>query len=439
MEFNHIATLIFGLAILHTFFAGKFNQLAHHHPEGSMKENIYHFLGEIEVVFGIWLIPLFVFYVAEFGYDGLLLYLEGSSKDPSATGVNMTEPLFVIVIMVIAATRPVINFSKNMISFLTRFIYLPSESAKFYVTVLIVAPILGSFITEPAAMTIAALQLKNGFFKKHPSEVLKYTTIGLLFVNVSIGGTLTHFAAPPVLMVQGAWEWDIAFMISNFGWKSVIAIVISTTIVAFAFLKEFKRLDTVDTQDVIHETKIPFYVTFVHILALAFTVFTSHHPILFILGFMFFLGWCAISDEYQDELQIKPALLVGFFLAGLVIHGGLQKWWITPLIASLDQVSLFFGSTILTAFNDNAAITYLSSLALPSGFSDPNTIIGMKKFAVVAGAVSGGGLTIIANAPNPAGNSILKGFFGEEGINPLKLFLYALPPTIIAGLCLMLL
>ena len=97
------------------------------------------------------------------------------------------------------------------------------------------------------------------------------------------------------------------------------------------------------------------------------------------------------------------------------------------------------GSTILTAFNDNAAITYLSTLALPEGFSDLASPEGIKKFAVVAGAVTGGGLTVIANAPNPAGNSILKSHFGPEGINPAKLALFAIPPTVLAGLCFMVL
>jgi Na+/H+ antiporter NhaD/arsenite permease-like protein len=91
---------------------------------------------------------------------------------------------------------------------------------------------------------------------------------------------------------------------------------------------------------------------------------------------------------------------------------------------------VFFGATILTAFNDNAAITYLATLV--PGFTD-----GMK-YAVVAGAVTGGGLTVIANAPNPAGQTILKRYF-PDGVAPLQLFVWALPPTIIMGLCFMLL
>jgi hypothetical protein len=51
---------------------------------------------------------------------------------------------------------------------------------------------------------------------------------------------------------------------------------------------------------------------------------------------------------------------------------------------------------------------------------------------LVSGALTGGGLTVIANAPNPAGFSILKPSFEEGAISALYLFLYALPPTIIA-------
>jgi hypothetical protein len=79
-----------------------------------------------------------------------------------------------------------------------------------------------------------------------------------------------------------------------------------------------------------------------------------------------------------------------------------------------------FGATILTAFNDNAAITYLATLV--PNFSD------QLKIAVVSGAIAGGGLTVIANAPNPAGQSLLQKYF-PHGIAPLSLLLAALFPT----------
>jgi Na+/H+ antiporter NhaD/arsenite permease-like protein len=118
--------------------------------------------------------------------------------------------------------------------------------------------------------------------------------------------------------------------------------------------------------------------------------------------------------------------LVGFFLAGLVVHGGLQGWWIEPVLRSLDEGPLFLGAVVLTAFNDNAAITYLATLV--PGVTDA------LKYAVVAGAVTGGGLTVIANAPNPAGQAILQRFF-PDGVSPVRLFLGALPPTVVVALC----
>jgi Na+/H+ antiporter NhaD/arsenite permease-like protein len=113
-----------------------------------------------------------------------------------------------------------------------------------------------------------------------------------------------------------------------------------------------------------------------------------------------------------------------------VIHGGLQGWWIEPVLSSLTAVPLFLGSTLLTALNDNAAITYLATLV--PDFTDE------LKYAVVAGAVTGGGLTVIANAPNPAGQNILQRFF-PAGVSPVGLLLGSLVPTVILGLCFLLL
>jgi di/tricarboxylate transporter len=86
---------------------------------------------------------------------------------------------------------------------------------------------------------------------------------------------------------------------------------------------------------------------------------------------------------------------------------------------------LFLGAAILTAFNDNALITYLATLV-------PNMEDALK-IAVVEGAVTGGGLTVIANAPNPAGQALLNRFFGGT-ISPLGLLAGALIPTIIAAI-----
>ena len=176
------------------------------------------------------------------------------------------------------------------------------------------------------------------------------------------------------------------------------------------------------------DVPIPWGVTLVHVLFLAWTVFTAHYPVLFIGGFLFFLGFMSITKTHQNQVELKGAIMVGFFLAGLVTHGGLQGWWIAPVLGSLGEIPLMLTATVLTAFNDNAAITYLSTLV--PGLSESS------KYAVVSGAVNGGGLTVIANAPNPAGQSILGRFF-DHGVNPAKLAISALIPTVIMGICFM--
>jgi hypothetical protein len=323
--------------------------------------------------------------------------------------------------MVVAATRPVVKLAETMISLAARLI--PArEGAAFFLAALGLGPLLGSFITEPAAMTLLALLLKRRYFDQGISRKLAYAMLGLLFVNVSIGGTLTHFAAPPVLMVATKWDWGLAFMLEHFGWRAASACAVSTAIVAALFWKELSGLAVERDAG----GRIPLWLTVTHVAFLALVVVFAHHPNIFFGVFVLFLGLVTATREYQDALKLREGLLVGFFLAGLVVLGSLQAYWLKPLIQSLSGNALFFGATGLTAITDNAALTYLGSLV--EGISDE------LKYALVAGAVVGGGLTVIANAPNPAGVGILqdaKAFEGE-GISPLGLFLGAVPPTVVA-------
>jgi hypothetical protein len=411
-----LASVLFGVAVLHTFCVKKFAHWAHKYPEGSIKENLLHFLAETEVVFGLWAAALFVGIAALKGsLHDAVMYIEG---------LNYTEPKFVLVVMVVAATRPVVKLAEAFISFIARLMPL-TESLAFYVAALSAGALLGSFITEPAAMTLLALVLKRRYFDQGISSKLAYATLGLLFVNVSIGGTLTHFAAPPVLMVASKWEWNTMFMLTHFGWKAALSCVVSTAMVAYYFRNELKKVAVAPG----NSDPIPVWLTFLHIAFLAAVVGFAHHPDVFFGVFMLFLGLVTATKEYQDALKLKEGLLVGFFLAGLVTLGSLQEYWLKPLISSLGGSSLFFGTTALTAITDNAALTYLGSLV--EGISDD------LKYALVAGAVTGGGLTVIANAPNPAGVGILQSskVFEDEGISPLGLFLGALPPTAVAIVC----
>lgn len=439
--FNLVATLLFVCAIVHTFLTGAFRRWAHavqaaheaartgggeaaqRSPERQRGEAVsfgaemLHFLGEVEAVFGLWVVPLLLAITFSRGFGAAEHYL--------GVSVNYTEPVFVVVIMAMAATRPIVRLAEQAMA---RVAALGGgTAAAWWLSILTLGPILGSFITEPAAMTISALLLARRFYELGPSPRLKYATLGLLFVNVSVGGTLTHFAAPPVLMVAGAWGWDLAHMLTHFGWKAIAGIAVSNLLYFAVFRRELRQLGraAAPRADAGPDWPIPAWVTIAHVLFMGWTVFTAHYPALFVGGFLFFIAFVAATGHHQDEINLRPAMLVGFFLAGLVVHGGLQRWWIEPLLGGLEPLALMVGATALTAFNDNAAITYLASLV-------PDFTAEMK-YAVVAGAVTGGGLTVIANAPNPAGQSILQRFFAG-GVSPLGLAVGALVPTLIVGL-----
>ena len=530
--FNLAATLIFFLAIVHTFMTGRFMALSHkwekahaekikngaaHRDSVHHGAELFHFLGEVEAVFGIWVIALVIAILGFYDWKTVVNYI--------GYRVNFTEPLFVVVIMTLAATRPILLLSETLIRKIAGL--LGGTLTAQWLTTLTIGPLLGSFITEPAAMTICALVLSRMLYAHEPSHRFKYATLGLLFVNISVGGTLTHFAAPPVLMVAGLWKWTTAHMLVNFGWKAIVGILLSNGIYFWMFRKEINTLEQkymlVRLKDEIQEKylkrkdmdarfeklvreveaerrtlsafddqiqkvanevrqrlekryipelvakgidqdlvrqafsqrfeeiklramrrglpallpdeqrgpfqdpdwdkrddPVPVWVTIVHVFFMAWTIFNAHHPELFIPGMLFFLGFAEVTKSFQNRVDLKPALLVGFFLGGLVIHGGVQGWWIAPILGNLSEIPLMVGATILTAFNDNAAITFLSTLV-------PDFTESLK-YAVVAGAVAGGGLTIIANAPNPAGVSILKKYFNEE-VSPAGILAGALLPT----------
>ncbi len=536
--FNLVATIIFFCAIIHTFMTSKFLAIAHKWEKGLQDKidrqevpkyfvhhgaKLFHFFGEVEVVFGLWVIVLSAAIV--FFYDRTT-WVNYVSHD-----VNFTEALFVVTVMILAASRPILKLTEAIMQFIANM--LGGSLAAWWLTILTLGPILGSFITEPAAMTISALLLASKLYDLHPSEKFKYATIGLLFVNISVGGTLTHFAAPPVLMVAGPWDWGLLHMMSQFGWKAVLGIVISNGLYFFIFRRDLKALEAEHTlrslKDKIQRTfmrrtdmmvelekigplisremnvrenfeeqaekvmtkiknrlekqylpriiedgaeqalakeafdqrfeevklqkiqevlpiilplekrasfidpnwdnrddKVPAWVTGIHVFFMAWVIYNAHHPELFIPSLLFFLGFTVVTSPYQNRINLIPPMLVGFFLGGLVVHGGVQGWWIAPVLGSLKEVPLMFGATILTAFNDNAAITFLSTLV--PGFTDE------LKYAVVSGAVAGGGLTVIANAPNPAGQSILKNYF-HDGVSALGLLKASVPPTIIVWLC----
>jgi hypothetical protein len=435
--FNLVATVIFLLAIIHTFLAPKILGLSHriqqayeaelreihgpdlqetipHHLRQSIPAAILHFLGEVEAVFGIWVIPL-----------ALLMWI---TKGPEVTrhyldqDVSYIEPLFVVIIMAIAASRPIVQAAACLLGLIAG-----QSPARWWFALLTLGPLLGSFITEPAAMTLCAVLLGREFYRLGPSHRFMYATLGLLFVNISVGGALTNFAAPPVLIVAGKWGWSTFYMLEQFGLRAVAGIIVGNIAYFLIFRKEFAQLAVharvIPPDDADGLEPVPLWITGVHLAFLGWTVLVAHEPALFIGGFLFFLAFTMATTAYQDEINMRPPMLVGFFLAGLVIHGGLQGWWIEPVLSRLSEYPLMIGATVLTAFNDNAAITYLATLV--PNFSD------QLKVAVVSGAIAGGGLTVIANAPNPAGQALLQKYFPGGSIAPGYLFLAALFPTLV--------
>ncbi len=411
LSIEFIAAALFALALVHTFAAKQFERLSHRYPRHA---GLFHLLGEVEVVFGFWAIVLVLVMALVQGGDQALRYAESR---------QYTEPLFVFVVMVVAASRPILQMVIDMVDWTARYAPIRAPLARAWLG-LAAVPLLGSAITEPAAMTIAALLLAPQVFRAGIPERTKYLALGVLFVNVSIGGTLTAFAAPPVLMVAATWHWDSAFMLATFGWKAAIAVLLNATVAVVALRAHLTDIPAPAQADQHPVVRVPKTLVLVHVVFLAGVVALAHHPVAFLGLFLMFLGVMQAYARYQSPPILKEALLVGFFLAGLVVLGGMQQWWLQPIVSSLPPQALFLAATALTALTDNAALTYLGSLIV--GISDA------AKYSLVAGAVAGGGLSVIANAPNPAGVALLRHGFADASIGAAELLVGALLPTLVA-------
>jgi hypothetical protein len=403
---------LFALAVLHTFSTRYFEHLAH---TRTAHAGVWHLLGEVEAVFGFWAFVLVLFMALAYGWGASSGYLDS---------LHFTEPMFVFVIMVMAASRPVMQLAEDAVRGAARALPARPAIARYFLALSLV-PLLGSFITEPAAMTLAALMLRDRVFAAGVSSRLKYATLGVLFVNISVGGTLTHFAAPPVLMVAAKWGWTTGFMLSTFGAKAAAAVLINALAVTLLFRRELAA--AVPATPANGRGRAPAALVLVNVLLLAAVVFVNRHPEAFMGLFLLFLGLAEAYRRHHDRLMLREGLMVAFFLAGLVVLGGQQQWWLQDVLSRMDETALYYGATALTAITDNAALTYLGSLV--EGVSDE------YKYALVAGAVTGGGLTVIANAPNPAGFAILKDHFEDRSISAFGLFAAALAPTLVVVAC----
>lgn len=420
MAIETAGALFFGIAVFHTFFVGPIGHLSRRFAKGSLAATVLHLLSEVEIVFGFWAGIFLLFFAAHSGIGPATAFVDG---------VRFTEPLFVFAIMVVCSSAPILDLCRDMIVAvsrgLNRLLKTPEVLTEMFV-ILALGSLAGSFITEPAAMTVTAILLRSMIHTKR--KPVLYAMIGVLFVNVSIGGALTTFAAPPILMVAGTWGWDVSYVFLHIGWKSAVAVVLNSLLFVIVFrdsLKEgFYTLKQIDRR----ERRIPRPVTTLHLACLVGIVASAHHEKVFLAMLVVFLGLFAATKIHQQGLRVKEALLVAVFLGGIVLFGPFQSWWLRPLIANLSERTLFLGATALTAITDNAALTYL-------GAQIPGLGEAMKN-ALVEGALAGGGLTIIANAPNPAGAAMLREKFPDSRVAPGSLLLGALVPTAIAVCCL---
>ncbi len=429
-------TLVFFAAVAHAFLCPTIARAAlTAEKQGGIKGAVLHLLGEVEVVFGLWATVLFILMVCwpGKGWAFATRYVEsGEYVATAADGPSkFIEPLFVFVIMVMAASKPVMALAAGLLGRVGR-LFGGTPIAHWFV-VLTLAPLLGSLITEPAAMTIWAMLVSYQFYSMKPSDSLRYATLALLFVNVSVGGALTHFAAPPIVMVAAKWGWGLKDVFAHFGVAALISILLSNFAYLFWFRRELASLKGA-TEERSAEPPMPAWVVVFHLACMVWTVLmlTEHRPVLMLGGFLVFLAFTTATSRWQPAPGLRGPALVGFFLAGLVVLGGVQGWWISPVLTRMGEGTLLATATFLTAFNDNAAVTYLAS-QVPA-FSAAGPAAEALRHAVVAGALAGGGLTVIANAPNPAGQSILSPWF-PEGVSAWRLFLWALTPTALALGC----
>ena len=418
MKIEFIGTVFFAFALVHTFLVSYFAKLAKKFEKGTAGEALLHLLSEVEVVFGFW---AFVFLAVWALFDGIAPVIRYQQS------LQLTEPLFIFCIMIVASTRPVVTLARKSILAVSRVLSKIFRFDYIYLqlfALLTIGPLLGSLITEPAAITITALLLHRMIDKNKIDASLLYALLALLFVNISVGGALTHFAAPPILIVARTWNWSLIDVFSKLGEAAILTVTINTLVFILMFRKKIKNTLHLIEPD---QYPMPSWVTVSHLVFLAAIVATAHYSQVFFGLFLIFAGLVTVTKTYQDELKFRESLMVAFFLSGLIVFGSFQRWWIEPLILQMNDVALFFGAATLTAVTDNAALTFLGSQV--------EALSETSKWALVAGALSGGGLTILANAPNPAGYSVLSSKFPDSSLNALALLKAAIVPTVVALVC----
>ncbi len=414
MKLEHLATLFFVVALVHTFLIPVIARVTSTLQKDSVAYKVLHLLSEVELIFAFWALIFLMAWIFREGTEPISQFM---------VNLNISEPLFILCIVLMASVKPVLQFVKRALVIIAisvaKFFKIPLVICQIAI-LLTLGPLLGSVITEPAAMTLAGLLLLQMFKDVEIDTKFLYAVLAVLFVNVSIGGALTHFAAPPILMVARIWQWDFLTVFRNLGFACIIAVTVNTAILVVYYKKHILQLRPLNAEP----TAIPPWITIGHVVLIALSVFFLHQPKVLILLLILFVGFVQLTRTFQEKLRWKEASFVALFLTGLLVLGTFQRWWLEPVISDLGEKIIFFAAVALTAVVDNAALTYL-------GAQVPN-LSKAAQWALVSGALAGGGLTILANAPNPIGFALLNPLFPLRTLSSAKLFAAAAIPTAVA-------
>lgn len=400
---NLLFLFLFICAILHTLFAHCFfNNTKEKTP----------FFAELEIIFGLWCIPLILAICYTYGTAAAMRYLHDQ---------NYNEALLMVVAMSVASTYPIIHLAERILKTSAKFTY--ESPITWWWLIMSLGPLIGSLIKETVAMTISALLLNKYFFTANPSKKLSYGTFALLMLNVSIGGSLTNFGTSAITIAAKPWGWSTPFMFKTFGIRALIAILICNTLYFLFFRKEFFNLKKIPPTG--PEKEVPFYITLLHVLMLVWITLNKDNIVVVLGSFVLFLGFYQSTSKYQSVMDLKEPLLVGFFIASVIVLGGTQIWWVEPLLSRFNEIASMKLTIFLSAFTHNTTVSYMLTKI-------PN-LTDHLKYALFSGMMIGGGLTLIGNGANLVAYALFKKHF-KYNVNLGTLFLYGLVPAIITTL-----
>lgn len=430
-QFELFTFVIFICAVIHTFLTPSFYSLYHQYDRMALRNTkksnhyrslseIFYLLSEVELVFGFWILPLALglFFISDL--DFLVSYLQ--TRD-------YTYALYMTVVVAFVSTKPIVHISEKILEAFSKL--GGNHPRSWWWTILTLGPVFDIFLKEPGAMTISSILLAKTVFPFIKNTRFQYATLALLFINISLGGLFLPQFSRSLFLIARQENWEIAYTFFRFSWKAFLIIVLNNGFY-YVFFRKYLPTETKPIQEILEKEKKgepPFWIILIHLVFLGLIVVSSEYPPIFLGMFFLFLGVHRATFSYQGKEQgplfLKPAILVGFFFASLLIHGEFQKWWAVQLLENVDFKMGYVTSIFLSSLIDNAVVLYFLDQFKP--------ISEEVLYAFVTGSLSSGALTLMANGPNLIGYSNLREFFNGK-VSLIALFFAALPLTILASL-----